>query len=377
MLKRMILTLGALALLVAALAGFKALQVRALIAKYAKMGPAPSAVTSSIVKAQTWQPVLSVVGSMRAVNGVLVSTDLAGIVSQIAFESGREVKTGDLLVKLDTQQEQAQLHSAQARRELARISLERQRDLIAKKAVAQSEYDAAESEFRQADAAVEEARALIARKTIVAPFDGLAGIRQVDLGQYLNVGATIAPLQSLDPIYVEFSIPQQNFDQVAPGKKVRVRADGIEGREFAGVITAIDSKVDESTRNLTIQATVKNPDQKLRPGMYVSVEVLLPEQAAVVAIPASSINYAPYGDSVFIVKDAAAAGPDGKRGKEVVQQFVKLGASRGDQVVVLTGVKPGDEVVTSGVFKLRSHAAVLINNSVQPGDDLNPNPPDT
>jgi len=369
--------LAALLLLVAALAGYKVLQVRALIAKYAKMGPAPSAVTSIVVKAQTWQPVLSAVGSMRAVNGVLVSTDLAGIVSQIAFESGREVKQGDLLVKLDTRQEEAQLHSAQARRELARISLERQRDLIAKKAVAQSDYDAAESEFRQADAAVEEARAMIARKTIVAPFDGLAGIRQVDLGQYLNVGATIAPLQSLDPIYVEFSIPQQNFDQVAPGKKVRVRADGIEGREFEGVITAIDSKVEEATRNVTIQATVRNPDHKLRPGMYVSVEVLLPEQAGVVAIPASSINYAPYGDSVFIVKDATEAGPDGKKGKEVVQQFVKLGAGRGDQVVVLSGVKPGDEVVTSGVFKLRSHAAVLINNSVQPGDDLNPNPPDT
>lgn len=377
MFKRMSMMLAGVALLVLALAGYKFLQVRAAIAQYAHFAPPAAAVTSIIVKAQTWQPVLSVVGSMRAVNGVLVSTDLAGIVSQIAFESGREVKKGDLLVKLDTQQEEAQLHSAQARRELARISLERQRDLIAKKAVSQSDYDAAESEFRQADAAVEEAQAMIARKTIVAPFDGLAGIRQVDLGQYLNVGATIAPLQSLDPIYVEFSIPQQNFGQVAPGKKVRVRADGIEGREFEGEITAIDSKVDEATRNVTIQGTVQNPDQTLRPGMYVNVDVLLPQEEGVLAIPATAINYAPYGDSVFIVQDAAAPGPDGKRGKEVVQQFVKLGASRGDQVEVLTGVKPGDEVVTSGVFKLRSHAPVMINNSVKPGDELNPNPPDT
>lgn len=374
--KRMTLMLAAFLLLVLALGGAKFLQVKAAIAKYAKFGPPPAAVTSSIAKTQAWQPVLSMVGSMRAVNGVLVSTDLAGIVSQIAFESGREVKKGDLLVKLDTQQEEAQLHSAQARKELARISLERQKDLVAKHAVAQSDYDAAESEFRQADAAVEEAQAMIARKTIVAPFDGLAGIRQVDLGQYLNVGATIAPLQSLDPIYVEFSIPQQSFDQVAPGKKVRVRAEGIEG-EFEGEVTAIDSKVDEATRNLTIQATVKNPDRKLRPGMYVNVDVLLPEQAAVVAVPATAINYAPYGDSVFIVKDATDPAPDGTRGKEVVQQFVKLGASRGDQVEVLSGVKPGDEVVTSGVFKLRSHAAVMVNNSVKPGEDLNPNPPDT
>jgi membrane fusion protein (multidrug efflux system) len=308
---------------------------------------------------------------------VLVSTDLAGIVSQIAFESGRELKKGDLLVKLDTQQEQSQLHSAQARRELATISLQRQKDLFAKKAVAQSDFDAAQSEFRQADAAVEEAQAMIDRKTLTDPFDGLAGIRQVDIGQYLNVGAPIAPLQSLDPIYVEFSIPQQNFSQITQGKKVRVRADGVDAQEFDGEITAIDSKVDESTRNVTIQATVKNPAHKLRPGMYVNVDVLLPEQPGVVALPATSINYAPYGDSVFIVKDAAQPGADGKIGKEVVQQFVKLGASRGDQVSILTGVKAGDEVVTSGVFKLRSHAAVMINNSVQPDNEENPNPPDT
>ena len=373
----MLLMLGGVVLLILALAGYKFLQIKAGMAMYAKFAPPPAAVTSTVAKAQTWQPVLSVVGSMRAVNGVLVSTDLAGIVSQIAFESGRELKKGDLLVKLDTQQEEAQLHSAQARRELGRISLQRQKDLFAKKAVAQSDYDAAESEFRQADAAVEEAQAMIARKTILAPFDGLAGIRQVDLGQYLNVGATIAPLQSLDPIYVEFSIPQQNFNQVVLGKKVHIRADGIDGEEFEGEITAIDSKVDEATRNVTIQGTVKNPEHKLRPGMYVNVDILLPEQAGVVAIPATSINYAPYGDSVFIVKDAAQPSPDGTRGKEVVQQFVKLGASRGDQVAVLSGVKPGDEVVTSGVFKLRSHAAVMINNSVKPGEDLNPNPPDT
>jgi membrane fusion protein (multidrug efflux system) len=377
MFKRMSLMLGAVVLLILALGGYKYLQIKAGMAMYAKFAPPPAAVTSIVARAQTWQPVLSVVGSMRAVNGVLVSTDLAGIVSQIAFESGRELKKGDLLVKLDTQQEQAQLHSAQARRELATISLQRQKDLFAKKAVAQSDFDAAQSEFRQADAAVEEAQAMIDRKTLTAPFDGLAGIRQVDIGQYLNVGAPIAPLQSLDPIYVEFSIPQQNFSQITQGKKVRVRADGVDAQEFDGEITAIDSKVDESTRNVTIQATVKNPAHKLRPGMYVNVDVLLPEQPGVVALPATSINYAPYGDSVFIVKDAAQPGADGKIGKEVVQQFVKLGASRGDQVSILTGVKAGDEVVTSGVFKLRSHAAVMINNSVQPDNEENPNPPDT
>ena len=311
MLKRMSLMLLAMFLLIAALACYKVIMIKAAIAKYASFGPPPAAVTSSIAKAQSWQPVLSVVGSMRAVNGVLVSTDLAGIVAQIAFESGREVKKGDLLVKLDTRQEEAELNAAQARRELARISLQRESDLIAKKAVAQSDYDSAESEFRQADAAVEESQALIARKTIVAPFDGLAGIRQVDLGQYLNVGSTIAPLQSIDPIYVEFSIPQQDLPQVAVGKKLRVRADGLEGREFVGDVTAIDSKIDETTRNITVQGTVQNPDHALRPGMYVNVDVLLPEQEGVVAIPSSAINYAPYGDSVFIVKDSTTPGADG------------------------------------------------------------------
>jgi membrane fusion protein (multidrug efflux system) len=372
----MFIMIGAFVLLVAVLATIKVLEVKALIAKYAAFGPAPAAVTSSVARAQTWQPVLTVVGSMRAVNGVLVSTDLAGIVSQISFESGSEVKKGDLLVKLDTRQEEAQLHSAEAKRELARINLERERALIAQKAVAQSDFDSAQSEFSQDDAAVEEAQALIARKTIVAPFDGLAGIRQVDLGQYLNVGSTIAPLQSIDPIYVEFSVPQQDIDKVATGKKLHIRADGIDGKEFDGVVTAIDSKVEEATRNITVQGTVQNPNHLLRPGMYVNVDVLLPEQQGVVAIPSTAIEYAPYGDSVFIIKDGPA-GKDGKPGKIVVQQFVKLGATRGDQVAILSGVNPGDEVVTSGVFKLRSHAPVQVNNSVQPDENPNPNPPDT
>ncbi len=376
MTKRMFIMIGAFVLLVAVLATIKVLEVKALIAKYAAFGPAPAAVTSSVARAQTWQPVLTVVGSMRAVNGVLVSTDLAGIVSQISFESGSEVKKGDLLVKLDTRQEEAQLHSAEAKRELARINLERERALIAQKAVAQSDFDSAQSEFSQDDAAVEEAQALIARKTIVAPFDGLAGIRQVDLGQYLNVGSTIAPLQSIDPIYVEFSVPQQDIDKVATGKKLHIRADGIDGKEFDGVVTAIDSKVEEATRNITVQGTVQNPNHLLRPGMYVNVDVLLPEQQGVVAIPSTAIEYAPYGDSVFIIKDGPA-GKDGKPGKIVVQQFVKLGATRGDQVAILSGVNPGDEVVTSGVFKLRSHAPVQVNNSVQPDENPNPNPPDT
>jgi membrane fusion protein (multidrug efflux system) len=373
--KRMLLMLFVMGLFIA---GLVFLTMRN-IEKGKEMGkmfaPPPSAVTTVVVKGQTWQPVLSAVGSLRAVQGVTVSTDLAGIVSEIAFESGTAVKKGELLVKLDTAQEEAQLRSSQARLELAKTNLGRTRELVAKKAVAQSELDTVESTLRQMEASVEEMKALAARKRIDAPFDGIVGIRQVNLGQYLQPGAPIVPLQSLDPIHVGFALPQQHLDTATSGKKLRLRADGVTGAEFEGEITAVDSKIDEATRNFTVQGTIKNAEQKLRPGMFVDVEVLLPPQEGVLAIPSSSIAYAPYGDSVYVVREGA--GPDGMPGKIVQQQFVKLGPKRGDQVSVLSGIKEGDEIVSSGVFRLRPGAPVQVNNSVQPGNELNPNPPNT
>jgi membrane fusion protein (multidrug efflux system) len=370
--KRMILMLVLMLVFIAGIAYWKYSMVRAAIAMHAKFAMPPSAVTTIVVKGQTWQPVISAVGSLRAVNGVTVSTDLAGIVSEIHFESGAAVKKGDLLIKLDTQQEEAELRSAEAKREFAKVDLDRKRDLVAKKTISPSDWDQAQSEFRQMDAAVEEAKAIIARKQIVAPFDGYLGIRQVNLGQYLNPGAAIVPLQSLDPIYVEFNLPQQNLSKLAVGKKLRIHAADI-ANDVEAEINAIDSKVDDATRNIMVQGTAHNPDHTLRPGMFVNVEVLLPDQENVVAIPVSSINYAPYGDSVYVVKPAA----DGKPGLEVEQQVVRLGPKRGDQVSVLSGLKDGDEIVTSGVFKLRPHAAVQVNNAIQPGNDLSPKPKDT
>lgn len=341
----------------------------------AKFAPPPAAVTTVIVKSQTWQPVLSSVGSLRAVNGVVLSTDLAGIVSEIAVESGSSVKKGDLILKLDTQQEDAQVRSAEAKLNLAQTDLVRKKDLIAKKAIAASEYDTAESQLVQMEASTMEMKALVARKRIAAPFDGLVGIRQVNIGQYLQPGAPIVPIESLDPIYVEFSLPQQHFEAVVVGKKLRIGATGLSGKSFEGIITAIDSRVDENTRNVTIQGTIQNPDHVLRPGMFVTVEVLLPENEGVLAIPSSSISYAPYGDSVYVVREAQGA--DGKAGKEVEQHFVKLGPKRGDQVSVISGIKEGDEIVSSAVFKLRPNAPVQINNSVQPGNSTTPKPADT
>lgn len=372
MAKRMLVMLGLMLLFILFVGGWKAWQIHGAIAQAAKFAPPPTAVTTAVAKKEQWQPVLSAVGSLRAINGVTVSTDLAGVISQIAFQSGATVKKGDLLAKLDSTQEEAQLHSAEARLDWAKVSLDRQRNLVNSGAVSKSDFDSAESEFRQASAAVDEAKALIARKAIVAPFDGVLGIRQVDLGQYLNVGAPIVQLQSANPIYADFSLPQQSLEQIAIGKKLQVRAAGITGDKFEGEIESIDSRLDETTRNLLVRGLIQNAEHKLRPGMFVSVEVLLPEQD-VITIPSTSINYAPYGDSVYVVKETKA--PDGKVADEAQQQFVKLGPTRGDQVSVVSGVKEGDQVVSSGVFKLRAGAPIQVNNAVQPGNEANPNPP--
>ena len=254
--KRMTIMLVLVGVFVIAIALWKVKLIFAGIAQGKKFAPPPDTVTTVVARSQKWQPVLNAVGSLKAVNGVVVSTDLAGVVSRISFESGTPVKKGDLLVQLDTRQEESLLRSAEARRDLAKVNLERQNDLLAKKAASQSEYDTAAAEFRQAEAAVDDARALIARKTIVAPFDGLLGIRMLDLGQYLNVGTPMVPLQSLDPIYVNFSVPQQHLDQISVGGKLRLKAEGIAGAEFEGIISAIDSRVDEATRNISVRGTI-------------------------------------------------------------------------------------------------------------------------
>jgi len=359
-------------LAIGAIAYVKVRQIKAGMAMAASFKMPPAAVTSLVVKGEPWQPVLRAVGSLRAVQGVEVSGDLAGIVREIAFESGTSVKKDELLVRLDTRQEEAQLRSAEAALELARLNLTRQRDLLSKRATSQSEFDAASATADQAEAAVENIKALIARKTIRAPFDGVLGIRKVNIGQHLDVGKPIVSLETQDPIYVEFSLPQQDLPSVALGKKVRVKVAGLASHEFGGEVTAIDSKIDESTRNIQVEATVPNKEGILRSGMFVEVEVLLPGQSGVIAIPASSVLYAPYGDSVYLVKDA----PDGK-GKQAIQQFVKLGPARGDQVTILSGLKEGDEVVTSGGFKLNSGAEVIIDNRIQPSNEANPKPPET
>jgi membrane fusion protein (multidrug efflux system) len=285
------------------------------------------------------------------------------------------VKEGDLLVQLEISQEQAQLRSAEAQMRLAGANLLRQQNLLKSRVSAQADFDTAQAEYDQAVAKVEEVKALIDKKTIRAPFSGVLGIRAVNLGQYLQSGAQVAPLQSLDPIYVNFWLPQQYLGQIGAGQPVSVRADGLPDITFEGKINAVDAVIDEATRNVRVQATLPNPKGLLRPGMFVNTEVPLASTTSHIVLPATAIQFAPYGDMVYIIEQMK--GPDGKMYQGVRQQVVKVGESRGDRVAILSGVNAGEEVVTSGVFKLRPGVAVQVNNSIQPENSELPKPEDT
>jgi len=370
----MIIMLLAMATFLTVIGFVKYRQVQAAIAQATSYRPPPEAVTTTVAEEKTWDESLDAIGTVTAVRGVTVSADLPGVVDVIGFDSGDPVKAGAVLVRLDTKQEQAQLAAAEARLSLAKVSLDRIAGLKGKGVASQAEYDAARAEHDQAQAGVGEIRATIDRKTIRAPFTGVLGIREVNRGQYLNSGQPVVSLQSLDPIYVNFGVPQQELHHVKVGAEVKVSSDGDPGRTLTGKVTALDAVVDSATRNVQVQATFANPDLMLRPGMFVRADVGLEESDVVIPIPASSIQYAPFGDSVFIVEQMKD--PQGASYQGVRQQFVKTGSSRGDLVAVVSGIQPGEQIVTSGTFKLRNGAAVAINNEVQPGSDPAPEPED-
>ena len=375
MVKRMILMLAVVVLVVAGLGFVKFRQIETAIAQGASFQPPPTAVTTVVAKSETWPSTLAVIGTVAAFQGVTVSADLPGTVDKIYFESGKSVHEGDVLVELDTRQERAQLANVEAQRDLAKINFDRMQKLVKEGVIPRADFDNATAQQKATEAQVGEIRATIARKTIRAPFSGILGIRQVSLGQYLAAGQAIVPLQSVNPIYVNFGVPQQSTAQVGVGRTLRVTSGDLRGIEFKGRVTALDSIVNEDTRNVQVQATLPNPAGKLRPGMFVQVEVALGASRQVVPLPASAINYAPYGDSVYVVTDLTD--PKGKSYRGVRQQFVKIEGSRGDQVAVVSGIKPGDEIVSSGVFKLRNGAAVQINNKVQPENNPSPKPEDS
>jgi membrane fusion protein, multidrug efflux system len=370
------LAIGGLLALVILLVGIKGLQIFKMMAAAKAMTPPPQTVSSAEVRAENWAPVLSAIGSVSAVQGAIIAAELGGVVSDIKFENGGVAKKGDVIMKLDASQEEALLRSAEAEAELARTDLERAQGLAAQKVVSKAELDAAESKFRRLTAIVDQMRSNIRKKTLVAPFDGHVGIRQVNVGQMINPGQQVVALTSLDPVYVDFALPQQHLAQLSQGLEVRVTTDALPGRVFPGKLTAVNSMVDTVTRNVSVQATLENADHVLRPGMFAKAEVVLPEKSSALVIPGSAVSYAPFGDSVFVIEKKK----DEKTGKEtqvIRQQFVRIGESRGDFVSVTEGLKAGETVVGTGVFKLRNGMAVTINNDLAPKPQLNPTPVDS
>ena len=370
MAKRMILMVALMVAFIAGLGFIKFKQFQAMAEQFAAMQPPPDAVTTIVAAEEEWPNSINAIGTVAAVQGVTVSADLPGVVDRIAFDSGKTVEKGDVLVQLDTRQEQAQLAGAESALELARLNHERMQGLVKQDAVSRAEYDTAAATYKQAEARIGEIRATIERKTIRAPFSGVLGIRQVNLGQYLTGGDPVVPLQSLNPIYVNFAVPQQDTADMRIGRTVHITVGEAGNGDFTGRVSAVDSVVDQTTRNVQVQATLANPGGKLRPGMFVQAQVMLGAAQHIVALPASAINYAPYGDSVFVVSDMK--NPQGQSYRGVRQQVVKLGGARGDQIAVLSGIKTGEEIVTSGVFKLRNGAPIQINNNVQPGNSKTP-----
>jgi membrane fusion protein (multidrug efflux system) len=359
-------------LLVAVLVGVKALQIGTMIKAGKTFLPPPESVTSAKVEAAEWESSRDAIGSLVAVRGVTLGSELPGLIRQVTFDSGAAVKQGSLMVKLDTSAEEAQLAAAKADAALAKLSLDRARTLRAQESNAPADLDAADARAKAAAAAVANLEAIIAKKSIRAPFDGRVSIRSVELGQVLAAGSPVASLQSVTPIYADFWLPQQALAQLKAGQKSRLRCDAYPGASWEGEVTAINPEVDAATRNVRVRATFPNADGRLRPGMFANVQVLSPERRKVLVIPATAPIFAPYGDSVFSIADGQ--GPDGKPARTVKQRAVRLGERRGDFVEVVSGLSAGDSVVSSGAFKLRNDVAVVENNALAPDARMAPTP---
>jgi membrane fusion protein, multidrug efflux system len=370
---RLIVTLLGLLLLIAALASVKILQFKAMGEAGASMMPPPEVVASGKVERVSWEQLRHSVGTLEAVRGVTVTADLPGRVDGIVFNSGAEVKKGDLLIQQNTDAEQAQLRAAEASLALAKADLARTKELLAKKVVSQSQFDAADAQFKAAAAQVENSRVAIDKKTVRAPFDGRLGIRQVNLGQDLQQGAPIVTLQTTNPMLVNFSLPQRDLPVLAMGLKVRVTTDAVPGETFIGSVTALNPEVNSRSRNVLVQATLDNPNNKLLPGTFASIEIVLPESRSILVVPITAISYATYGDSIFVLEPKNENGTESWVAK---QQFVQLGEARGDMVELLKGAQEGADIAVSGLFKIQNGASVSVNNSVKPVFETTPNPVD-
>lgn len=371
--KRMIWMIVSVLLLIAVIVGIKVLLVMRLIHSMPQPGPT----TVSTVKAseQRWQPSLNAVGSLRAANGADLATELAGLVTEVPLKSGEEVRKGQLLLQLRDGDDVAQLQQLQANAQLSKITFDRARKQLDAQAISKADFDSAAADYKARQAAVAQQKVLVEKKQLRAPFAGRAGIITTSPGDYLAAGTTVVTVQQLDPLYVDFNVPQGELGKLKVGQPVSLKLDAYEGRSFDGTLSAINPKVDSNTRNVQVEATVPNHDETLTPGMFAKVSVEVGSERQQLTLPQAAIVYNPYGDTVYVVQPAKGKDDKGKSNPPTVKQaFVTTGDTRGDQVAILKGVSAGTEVVTSGQIKLKNDAPIVVDNSVQPADSASPTP---
>ena len=356
MTKRMLLVLLALGLVLGAMFGWKYYQAQKMAA-LASMPPPPASVAAAAVQTETWQPYLAAVGSLVATQGIPVTTEVAGKVSAIRFESGQQVQAGTVLLQLDDSVDQAELEGIVAERRMADLQFKRREELLDSKTISRSDVDEAKLRLENAIAQLAAKQAVIAKKRIIAPFSGWLGIRQVDLGEYLQPGAAIVPLEALDPIHVDYSLPERDLDQISVGQGVEIEVPAFPDEIFTGRIAALNPGIDPGTRSLRIRATLENPQSRLRPGMFAEVRTVLPQRPAVLTLPQTAITYNPYGDSVFVIEE-------GESGPRVQRRQVKTGGVRNGQVEIVQGLQAGERVVIAGQVKLRNDQPVVVDNSI-------------
>jgi membrane fusion protein, multidrug efflux system len=375
MAKRMIIMLILAAIVLGGVFGFQAFKAKMIAQAIAGLGNQPQTVSAASAELQDWQPQLEAVGSFRAVNGADLAMEVSGIVDQISFNSGDDVAAGQALLQLRADDDIGRLHSLEAAADLANIVYERDQKQLKIQAVSQAVLDTDAANLKSARAQVAEQKAVIAKKTVRAPFAGRLGIRNADLGQYLAAGTVIVTLQALDPIYLDFFLPQQELDRIKEGQAIAAGVDTYPDQAFTGEISAINPKVDPATRNVQVRATFKNPDRRLLPGMYARVNITVGAPERHVTLPQTAITYNPYGNTVYAV-DSKTDKPDAPPQLTARQVFVTLGATRGDQVAVLKGINPGDTIVTNGQTKLRNGSPINIDNTIAPAADSHPKPVD-
>ena len=370
--KRMIWMLIGVFVLMGLIIGFNLFKT-IMIKKYlAGAGSPPATVTTMVVADDEWQPQLTASGSLRAYRGVELSTEVNGLVKKVYVNSGEDVKKGTLLMSMVQDADRAQLLALEAQADFAKVVNERDREQLAIEAISKNAYDSSSADYKAKVAQVAQQAALVAKKNLRAPFSGTVGVISINPGQFINSGEKIMTLQTIDPIFVDFTLPQSVVAQIEKDQIVNVNTDAFGGRFFQGKITAISPKVDPNTRNIQVEALVSNPDKKLLPGMFANLKIDSGEKLRYITVPQTAVTYNPYGSVIYIAKQGTAK--DGKPSLEAQQVFVTTGPTRGDQVAILKGIQAGDTIVTSGQLKLKNGTPLIVNNSVMPANNANPKP---